>query len=135
MAAIAAEHGCARRDEAAHGGGQAGDAVARPEHLLDEGGAEATRQPNAEHHGQAADLVLQRDPLPDQLLARNDQRANGMRRQRLHVYGLEEAGAREMRQAARIVAIGLVRRQRLQRLVGLPALDADHRHAERAKPW
>jgi hypothetical protein len=38
---------------------------------------------------------------------------------------LEEAGAGEMRQAARVIAVGLVRRQRLQRLIGLPALDAN----------
>jgi hypothetical protein len=40
--------------------------------------------------------------------------------------GLEEAGTGEMRQAACIVAIGLVRCRQLQRLIGLPALD--HRH-------
>ena len=38
------------------------------ERLPDEGGAERTRQPDAEHHGKAADLVLQGDPLADQLL-------------------------------------------------------------------
>jgi hypothetical protein len=32
--------------------------------------------------------------------------------------GLEEAGAGEVRQTACIVAVGLVRRQRLQRLIG-----------------
>ena len=80
------------------------------ERLPDEGGAERARQPDAEHHGQAADLVLQGDSLADQLLASDDQRADGMCRQRLHMNGLEEAGAGEMRQAARIVAVGLVRR-------------------------
>jgi transposase len=38
---------------------------------------------------------------------------------------LEEAGPGEMRQATCIVAVGLVRRQQLQRLISLPALDAD----------
>src|SRR5260370_10548851 len=42
--------------------------------------------------------------------------------------GAEEAGAGEMCQAARIVAVGFVGRKRLQRLTGLPALDTDHRH-------
>src|SRR6266566_1386987 len=58
----------------------------------------------------AADLVLQSDPLADQLLASNDQRSDSMCRQGLHMNRLEEAGAGEMRQAACIVAVGLVRR-------------------------
>ena len=57
----------------------------------------------------------------------------GVRRQRLHMNGLEEAGAGEMRQAACIVAVGLVRRQRLQRLIGLPALDADDGQSQLAQ--
>jgi len=32
-------------------------------------------QPDAKHHGETADLVLQSDPLADQLLASDDQRA------------------------------------------------------------
>jgi len=87
------------------------------------------RQADAEYHGKAPDLVPQHDPLADQLLAGDNQRANGVCRQRLHVHGLEEAGAGEMRQATRVVAVGLVGRQRLQRLRGLPALDTDNRHA------
>jgi hypothetical protein len=43
----------------------------------------------------------------------------------LHMHRLEEAGAGQMRQPSRVVAIGLVGRKRLERLVGLPALDAD----------
>jgi hypothetical protein len=39
----------------------------------DEGGAERTWQSDAEHHSKAADLVLQSDPLADQLLASDDQ--------------------------------------------------------------
>src|SRR5215510_7371165 len=91
------EHGGTCRDQTPHGGGQAGDALARPKRLLDEGRAERTWQSNAEHHGKTADLVLQSDPLADQLLASNDQRPDSVRRQGLHVNGLEEAGAGEMR--------------------------------------
>src|SRR5438094_9503352 len=56
-----------------------------------------TRQSDAEHHGQAADLVLESDPLPDQLLASDDQRADRVRRQGLHMNRFEEAGSRQMR--------------------------------------
>ena len=49
------------------------------------------------------------------------------------MHRLEEAGAGQMRQASRVVAIGLVGRQRLERLVGLPALDAHHGEAEAAR--
>jgi hypothetical protein len=47
--------------------------------LFDESGAERTRQSDAEHHGQAANLVLQGDALADQLLASDDQRADRVR--------------------------------------------------------
>ena len=50
------------------------------------------------------------------------------------MHGLEEPGAGQMRQTSRVVAIGLVGRQRLERLVGLPAFDADHGKAELAQP-
>ena len=36
-------------------------------------------QSDAEHHGKPADLVLESDPLADQLLAGDDQRANRVR--------------------------------------------------------
>jgi hypothetical protein len=39
-----------------------------------------------------------------------------------------------MRQPSRVVAIGLVGGERLERLVGLPALDTDHGKAELAQP-
>jgi hypothetical protein len=55
--------------------------VARRQRLLDESRAEGVGQPDTEHDGKAAYLVLQRDPLADQLLARDDQRSNGVRRQ------------------------------------------------------
>ena len=38
IATTAREHGGPCRNETPHGGGQAGDALARPERLLDEGG-------------------------------------------------------------------------------------------------
>ena len=94
--------------------------------------ARGSRTP--EHDRQTSDLIFQGYSLAHQLLARDDQRADGVGRQRLHVHGLEEASASQMRQPSRIVAIGLVGRKRLERLVGLPALDADHGEAELAQP-
>src|SRR5438552_15794586 len=63
--ATSGEHGGTRRNQTLHGSGQAGNTLACLESLPDEGGAERTRQSDAEHHGQAADLVLESDPLPD----------------------------------------------------------------------
>src|ERR1051326_1924734 len=91
------EHGGTRRNQTLHGSGQARNTLACPESLPDERGAECTRQSDAEYHGQAADLVLESDPLTNQLLASDDQRADGMRRQGLHMNRFEEAGAGEMR--------------------------------------
>ena len=123
-----------RRNQSPHGGREASDPLADLQSLIDEGGGERARKPNPEHNGQAPDLIFQGHALPDQLLARDDQRADGVGRQRLHVHGLEEAGASQMRQPSRIVAVGLVSRKRLERLVGLPALDADHGEAKLAQP-
>src|SRR5712671_4460987 len=39
-----------------------------------------------------------------------------------------------MRQTSRVIAIGLMGGERLERLIGLPALDADHGKAELAQP-
>src|SRR5580692_4854180 len=50
------------------------------------------------------------------------------------MHRLEEASASQMRQSSRVSAIGLVGRQRLERLVGLPALHADHWQTELAQP-
>src|SRR5271165_6605142 len=50
------------------------------------------------------------------------------------MHGLEEPGASQMRQPSRVIAIGLMGRQRLERLVGLPAFDAGHGKAELAQP-
>ena len=91
------------------------NALATAGYLLRKSRAQPARQPDPEHDRQAADLVLERDPLADQLIARKDQRPDGMGWQRLHVDGFEETGTRQLRQPAGIVGIGLVRRQRLQR--------------------
>ena len=96
--------------------------------------SERARQPDPKHDREAPDLIFQGHSLADQLLARDDQRADGMGRQGLHVHRLEEPGAGQMRQPSRVIAIGLVGRQRLERLIGLPAFDADHRKAELAQP-
>jgi hypothetical protein len=60
--------------------------------------------------------------------------AKRVRRQRLHMHGLEEASASQMRQPSRVVPIGLVGRKRLERLIRLPALDADSGKAELTQP-
>src|SRR5271154_1572501 len=57
-----------------------------------------------------------------------------MSRQRLHVHGLKEASAGQLRQPPGVIAIVLVGRKRLERLIGLPALDADHGQTELAQP-
>src|SRR6516225_12489800 len=49
------------------------------------------------------------------------------------MHGLEEAGASQVRQPSSVIAIGLVGRKRLERLVRLPAFDADHGEAELAQ--
>jgi hypothetical protein len=56
-------------------------------------------------------LVFQGHALANQLLAGDDQRAERMSLQRLHMHGLEEAGASQMRQTARVIAVSLVGRQ------------------------
>src|SRR5277367_2650019 len=101
-------HGSPSRNQTSHGGGKTRDPFACFESLVDEGGGQRARKPDPEHNRQASDLIFQGYALADQLLARDDQRADGVGRQRLHVHGLEEAGASQMRQPSRIVAVGLV---------------------------
>jgi hypothetical protein len=67
------EHGTMRFDQTPHRGGQAGDAVARLHRLLDEGRIKCMRQPDAEHHSEAADLVLESNAQRDQFLSSDDQ--------------------------------------------------------------
>jgi hypothetical protein len=93
----------------------------------------ARGSPDPKYDRQTSDLIFQSHALADQFLARDDERTDGVSRQRLHVHGLEEAGASQMRQPSRVIAVGLVGRKRLERLVGLPALDADHRETELAE--
>src|SRR5271169_2040990 len=50
------------------------------------------------------------------------------------MYGLEETSAGQMRQPSRVIAIGLVGGERPERLVGLPALNADHGKTQLAQP-
>ena len=123
-----------RRNQAPHGRGETRYPLAGFEGLIDERGGERAREPGPEHNRQPSDLVFQGHALPDQLLARDDQRADGVGRQRLHVHGLEEPGASQMRQPSRVVAVDLMGRERLERLIGLPALDADHGQTESAQP-
>ena len=69
--------------------------------LPNEDRAERRGQSDTRHH-KASDLVLQSDPLTDQLLASDNQRADSVCGQGLHMNRLEEAGVgeREMCQAA-----------------------------------
>ena len=50
------------------------------------------------------------------------------------MYRLEEASSGEVRQTTSIIAIGPVGGERLERLVGLPALDADHWETKLVQP-
>jgi hypothetical protein len=50
------------------------------------------------------------------------------------MHRLEEASSGEVRQTTSIIAIGLVGGERLERLVGLPTLDADHWETKLVQP-
>ena len=102
--------------------------------LADERGGERAGESDPEHDRETTDLVFEGHSLAHQLLACADQRADGVRGKRLHMDGLEEAGASQMRQPSRVIAIGLVSGKRLERLIGLPALHADHGQTELAQP-
>ena len=71
-------HRGARSNQSAHGGGETGDPLACFESLLDEGGGKSSRQPDPEHDRQASDLIFQGHALAHQLLARDDERADGV---------------------------------------------------------
>ena len=81
------------RNQSPHGGGETGDPLACFKSLVDEGGGKRAREPDPEHDRETTDLIFQGHPLANQLLARDDQRAERMSLQRLHMHGLEEAGA------------------------------------------
>jgi hypothetical protein len=53
-------------------------------------------QPDPKHDSQTTDLIFQGHPPAHQLLARDDHRSDG--RRRLHMHGLEEASASQVRQ-------------------------------------
>ncbi len=97
--------------------------------------AMANAQPDAKDDSQTAVLVLKVDALSGELLPCNDRRPNSVRRQRLDMHRLEEAGPRQMRQAACIIAIGLVRRERPQRLICLPLSVQTIGKPSSARPW
>jgi hypothetical protein len=74
-----------------HGGGKTRDPFACFESLVDEGGGESPREPDSKHDRQTSDLIFQGYSLAHQLLARDDERADGVGRQGLHMHRLEEA--------------------------------------------
>jgi hypothetical protein len=100
-----------RRNQSPHGDRETSDPLACFKGVIDEGDGERAGQADPEHDRQASDLVFQGHALADQLLARDDQRAERMSLQRLHMHGLEEAGAGQMRQPSCVIAIGLVGRE------------------------
>src|SRR3984885_7331583 len=104
-------HRSPRRNQTPHGGRQTGDPLACSKSVIDEGIRERAGQSDPEHDRETTDLIFQGHSLPDQLLARDDQRADRMSLQRLHMNGLEEASAGQMRQPSRVIAVSLVGRQ------------------------
>ena len=74
-------HGSPSRNQTSHGGGKARDPFACFESFVDEGGGESPREPDSEHDRQTSDLIFQGYSLAHQLLARADQRADGVGRQ------------------------------------------------------
>ena len=71
-------HRGARSNRSAHGGGETADPLAGFESLIDEGGSESARKPDPKHNSEAPDLIFQGHPLAHQLLARDDERADGV---------------------------------------------------------
>ena len=61
--------------KAPHGGRETSDPLACFKSLVDEGSRERAGQSDPEHDRQASDLIFQGHSLADQLLARDDQRA------------------------------------------------------------
>jgi hypothetical protein len=77
-ASIAATAG----DQTPHGGRETSDPLACLKSLVDGGGGECAKQPDPEHDRKASDLIFQGHPLLDQLLARDDERADAVGRQK-----------------------------------------------------
>jgi hypothetical protein len=80
--------------------------------------ARGSRTPNTSAKSRIGFSKITRWPTS---FLRADQRAHRISLQRLRMYGLEEASAGQVRQPSRIVAVGLVGRKRLERLVGRAA--------------
>lgn len=78
---------------------------------------------------QSADGVVEPDTRLNQVPASGDDGAHAVRRRRLDMHLLVEAGARQLREARGVVRIGLVSLHRLQALVSLPRADTDDRDA------
>jgi hypothetical protein len=104
-----------RGNQSAPCGGEAGDPLACFESLLDEGRRERTRESDPNTTARPR-IWFSKVTRWDQLLARDDEQADGVGGQRLHVHGLKDASARQVRKPSFVVAIGLVRRKRLERL-------------------
>src|SRR5207248_10251366 len=77
------EHGGTRRNQTLHGIGQARNTLACLESLPDECGPYPTALSDVEHHGQAADLVLEPYPLSDPPPTSDHQRPDCVRPQPL----------------------------------------------------
>jgi hypothetical protein len=72
------QNGIAGRQQAAHCTRKTCNPATAVHDLAREGRAEPARQPHPEDDRQAADLILERDTLPDQFLARDDERPDRM---------------------------------------------------------
>ena len=90
IAATARHHRSPRRNQSPHGDRETGDPLACSKGVIDEGGGERAGQSDPEHDRKTTDLIFQGHALADQLLARADQRADGVRGKRLHMHGLKE---------------------------------------------
>ena len=104
-------YGSSRRNQTPHGGRETSYPLACSKSVVNEGGGERAGQSDPEHDRETTDLIFQGHSLANQLLARADQRADGVRGKRLHMHGLEKASASQMRQPSRVIAIGLVGRK------------------------
>ena len=90
------EQGIARHEQPAQCARQSRNLATGAGDLLRECRTKPARQPDSEDKRQTADLVLESDALPNEFLAGDDQRANRMGGERLHMDRLVEAGAGKM---------------------------------------
>jgi hypothetical protein len=73
----------------------------------------AGSKPGAERRADAPDRVVESDPRFDQVSARNDNRADAVRRGRFHMHLLVEAGSGELGQSGGVMRVSLVGLHRL----------------------